>query len=979
MPSNTKNTSPYNCPGCDLSGKSFAGKDLTNANLKGAKLLGTIFKGVSSMKGADLTGAIMGSGTDFSGVDLTDTIFGTSPNFGSDPSSLTNFSDAIIPYAVLGESWNFINLSNANILNLPKEISSFEINQCIVNGLSFEEMTLKNAHFSSSQFQNANFSNGILNNIVFSGECDLSNANFTAAIIPSGVFDTSTLTKTDFASANLSNATFLNTMMNGTQFVKTDVTSCAFSQPPLFSRNPDNITSFNGSKINISTIKKQWSYLDLRGATIIGFKPSLDLTWLQATATLLSDLDFTGATLTNANFTGATLAGTIFEKCVLTNATFNGTQATKAIFTSAIFTGAFFEKSSKRASFNGCTFDNSLFNNTHCHEAEFVKCSFIEGKFHGAVLTNTSFENSILTQAQFGKEALLFKVSGAPNYEIFLTALNTKDTSEVKRIFNTNGYPINNIAIKIPSPSQKGMVWIVQEGTNGTKFMVRKDVISQQSVLSVFNNNAQAASMNGAYMPGVTLTSANLYGVIAHGAQVYGTSSNLNSTIFDAVDFTGANLGSANLKNASLYDVIFDNAILSNTHFQGTILEAGQEGRAVSMDSANLQGAQFQDAKLFGANLNNAAICLPTEADPTKTLGVWQYEVASNDPLYKTYIDELNTAVNSFIMNIKNLPDLEPGKVTASFVTAFNKASNGEETISSGAEISVVKNLLSWEIEDSTTTYILKKGFNMNTGEAAYKVVVTSNRMALPSTFLAESAGTSFFIPLSSSQYFSSSPPIAPELIDAFKKNGNVQLSTNAVMKSFQRPVAWDIVDSSKVYSIWEGFSLSLNRELVVRPAIPNLKSLFKKFNLTLFKTKIKSVKGGWTIDNDSEDAFNTALGYVTFTVDMESSGDSLIIFGNSFRIEQLGNNNQLTFHTIVSSPTLITVNNFDDNTIFPNGKKVSISSSDQLKEVWMRASVPPNPPDCVPGFSYCPSASSKGENSLIRKNKANSQTGKEC
>ena len=305
---------PYNCEGCDLSGTNLAGKDLRKANLKAPTLLGTIFKGVAGMDGADSTGATMGEGTDFSACDLTKVTFSTSPNFGSNPDKPTLLVGATIPYATLGDSWTCLDLTHAKILGLPDDLSRLNVSQCQLSGIDLTGKTMKNAHFDQTDLTGAVFSGGTLNEIEFNDQCDLTGAKFCGAKIPSGVFDTATLTRADFSGAvTLADSTFLNARMDGTIFDKNDLTTCEFSSPPSFSRDPKNLTSFRGGSLNFSTIQKDWSYLDLTDATLVGLDSSVDLTSLWALHADLTGFNLNGYTLNQCNLTGATLTKTKFR------------------------------------------------------------------------------------------------------------------------------------------------------------------------------------------------------------------------------------------------------------------------------------------------------------------------------------------------------------------------------------------------------------------------------------------------------------------------------------------------------------------------------------------------------------------------------------------------------------------------------------------------------------------------------------------
>lgn len=314
---------PYDCSGCDLTGRDLAGKDLTSAKFQGATLTGTIFRGAKSLAGANFTGAVLYR-TDFSGCDLSAAIFGPSPRFSLDPLHPTKFIGATIPFATLGKVWNNLDLTNADITGIPDDLSQLQASGAVLPGFRFAGRNLNNAHFIGSKLMGAHFCGAQLNNAVFTGLTDLTGAKFLRCPLSFAVFDTATLSRVDFTGAVMNGVSLLQTRMDGTIFDGVDVTSCSFSQPPRFSSDPSNLTSFRGATLNYSTILKTWTCLDLTGATLVGLDATVDLTFLQAQYTKLGALDLSSFELTSCDFTGATLSGTKFIGAKLGLACFDG-------------------------------------------------------------------------------------------------------------------------------------------------------------------------------------------------------------------------------------------------------------------------------------------------------------------------------------------------------------------------------------------------------------------------------------------------------------------------------------------------------------------------------------------------------------------------------------------------------------------------------------------------------------------------------
>jgi hypothetical protein len=111
-----------------------------------------------------------------------------------------------------------------------------------------------------------------------------------------------------------------------------------------------------------------------------------------------------------------------------------------------------------------------------------------------------------------------------------------------------------------------------------------------------------------------------------------------------------------------------------------------------------------------------------------------------------------------------------------------------------------------------------------------------------------------------------------------------------------------------------------------------------------------------WLLDNDSENPQNFSTGYMSFL--LRVNGSVLDVYGTAIRIVRLGDKNQQEFDTEPCNVTVLGVTNMSGATICPNGISLSVnqsSSGENWDDLWLRASLPPKPPYCVPnGNSYC-------------------------
>jgi uncharacterized protein YjbI with pentapeptide repeats len=621
---------------------------------------------------------------------------------------------------------------------------------------------------------------------------------------------------------------------------------------------------------------------------------------------------------------------------------FNGVSGSLATFNDARMNGASFQPGAAPVALHDAGFSNAIMTDANFHLADLTGAKLIEGLLHNATMTNMVLARADLTGAQMGTQALRFNVGDPAEYQVFLAALGDENGVKVAEIFNAHGVAVTSVTVAA-APGSERNVWIVTETNTQVEYTVRNPSLGGQNVLSVFDMNALHANLGDTYMPGAVLTGANMYGMIASGVHLYGAGTMLDDAILENVDFSRANLGTANFKHAALNDAILDDAVLTSAVFDGASLQRGQAGRGVSLQRANLQGAKFPGARLFGANLLDAAMCMPGSASATASNGVWLDEVLPGDSDYAAYVSELQAATALYLMDPWLERQLQPGPVSEAFRIAFQEAT--QQQLGTGAAVEIVQFDLTYQVIDGTTTYQMIQGIDPDTALASYQV--------LPGAEGVEP----FSIPLADSRYFISGQPVAPQLAADFMLRGGVTLSSGAIIGTFQRAAIWQISDTTS-YTLWDGFDLLSERTLFMRTALPLTTSLFQSFGMTLSRTTVTAMPdgGGWVMDNDSTNPFSTQLGYVAFRIVQQAAGDALEVYGATFRIERLTDGNQLQYYTINCDATQITADNFDANTVFPNGNREAAVTSGKLMEAWLRAPKPPKPPDCVPSpNSYCP------------------------
>ncbi|NIM48646.1 MAG: hypothetical protein GTO22_05210 [Gemmatimonadales bacterium] len=900
---------PFNWEGCDLSGKNLQGKDLTNANLKNTNLTGTIFKGVTSMEAADLSGATMGDGTDFSGCDLSNTIFGPNPNFGSNPDHPTKFLAATIPYQTLGTSWNYLDLTDATIPGLPQDLSRLEVRESCLTGIDLSGKTLKNAHFCHAILQNADFSDGILNHIVFGGQTDLTGATFRNARLPYSVFDKATLTRTDFTEAEMYHTSFLQTRMDGAKFDNTNVTTCSFSEPPRFSSDPSNLTSFKGATLNYSTIRKRWFCLDLTDATLVGLNPRVDLTYLDARYATISGMDLRNYTLNKSNFTGATLNGTQFNGAKMEYAQLRGVQGTQTSFHRATLLHANFSPDGhKRTSLRGAVFNEATLNHADFSEAdlspvdlrdETTASQFVSAKMsdmdlseadltgaqltggvllHNTNLSNSTLKNADLSGAHLGMLSELFRVAKASNdYPLLLRALQGSNAADVCSIFANYQHRIaaGKTTVKTTVAERS---WRVSDKSTQTTYMVLNWTASDGATFLIIAAPTHAATLTGAYMPHAKLTNANLYGVKASHLQLY-DNANLEGAILDEINLSEANLGSISLKGAMLYGATMSDACLINAQLSAAVFD----GR-VTLEYADLQGADFTDTQLNNVNLSNASVSIRLGAAEA---GVYLFGVGARERRHQDALDEMNAAASGQI-------DLTPDQPNdlQKYVRDLN---NGD-------------------------LHALRRVFERNGVTFSQDVTITTiDRDAVWQIGPAEGKGGQYTV-----------------------WKGHDDLGEYALFARPSLPILRRVFHDKRQIGLRRQATVSWDEKLP-----------------------------GWRIDNDSMNEDNPQLGYMTYVV-LQEQDASLSFYGTSLRIERLGDDDRKEIRIVTYDPTILcktggdkqqecnedgTGSFFGPDTICPNTHKFSTNRGNNRPWTHMlRAPQLPKPPECVPSpFKPCP------------------------
>jgi len=686
------------------------------------------------------------------------------------------------------------------------------------------------------------------------------------------------------------------------------------------------------------------------------------------------DTDFTGADLTDAVFTGSSVTGKMtISGANMTGAALNNPNGVVTIYPGFIvldsktnFTGAKLQY----IDFSGYLLSNMIFTGADMTGCNFHAATLINAELsyatldgatftgtvllNGANLSNSSMKGAKLINAQLGALSSLFSVaSGAPNYNTFLTGLQTDSASAIQQVFAASGYTLaGTVTITQSRFSQTN--WTVQAtAPTAQSYTVIQQTIGGTPTLVVYTPTTPAVLSN-AFMVNVNLTGANLIGINASGAAIYGVGGskpNLNSALLQDAQFSNANLSNADFSSANLGGVSFDYAILTNAVFQNAQLITSGSGTRATFIGANLQNTNFDGATLNNIAFTNAAVSIANPANPSLSAGVWLFTAPQESRTL--IVPELQAAASGqFTLTNQALQQLQtPGPVGPGIVKSFQ---NQGIKLTSDAVLSIMGDGIYWQLTDGDTQYAIFQSYDFKNYMPALGVAAGA----------AYTTTAQFFLPLSL-QADLKNGPVDAAVVAAFKTAGH-PISTASQITIAQHPTDWQIINGApgyNVYSLWLAVISNSGLTITVRPAIPNLIAAFNAASLALSTratVTTLSTKNGWNVSNDSEDPYNPVINYITFNMIQTSPSAAIDIYGAVMRIARLKGAGQLEYYNIAPGITTLAQSQLlAAGNVCPNGDFATTNQTNGLAyPQWLRARVTPRPPRCIPdpnGMFLCP------------------------
>ena len=489
--------------GSDFTDCDFSNKDLSGYIFKSCRLAGTNFSKCLFNSETDFTGATFGKSaidkvTNFSGCDLSSAKFSKPVQFGKGGTKkiTADLTNAKIPWSLLSNKFELVNISGATIQDLPADLSKLRVTNVKWNNADFTGKNIGNIHFTGCDLSGSKMSGCNLDHANFL-KSDLTSVKMDRCSLNNVIFDGSTLTNTDLSYAgSFTRCSFLNTLLKGTQFDGNNIKDSTFSVPNMMSEDAAYITSFRGATIAseflITNLRKNWQCIDFRNTKVDGWD------------TLKTDM--------------------------------YNIKAMNCFFNSSL--------SFRDAGLNGADFTNTIFNavdlmNTQLNNAKLIDAKTMRGN-------------------EMGKRGALFSVAegdaGLPaefNYAAFTENLKKSKTAEIIATFKRFGVVLGtNTVEQTTDPVSKNTAWKITVGDALLKniyLVVKSPLVSAGNTyeLLVYNNAPTSftnAHMIGAFMEGCDLANANMERTQLYGATI--TYANLSDA-----NLTGAQLGT----NAAIF------------------------------------------------------------------------------------------------------------------------------------------------------------------------------------------------------------------------------------------------------------------------------------------------------------------------------------------------------------------------------------------------------------------------------------------
>ena len=437
-------------------------------------------------------------------------------------------------------------------------------------------------------------------------------------------------TNSNFASANLTNASFIDATLSGANFTNANLNYVSFVDALLDDADFTNsiITNTNMGKVVVRGFTKEQLY------STASYK-NRDLTGIILANNNLKDWNFSGQNLTNAYFHLADLMGVDFTNSIITGAYIGHSDnfTKEQLYSTASY---------KNKDLTGVQFDDLKMNGWN-----FAGQNLTNASFSGTSLSNADFTDSIITGA-----SLYFATDRGFKKEQFYSTLSYKNKDLT--------------GVDLGDNDLAGWDFSGQNLTNVSFY-----------ASDLTDTNLTDSIITGAsfWRASATLTEHQFYSTLSYkNKSLVGL--NMKNNTLDGWDFSGQNLASTTFERANLVTANFSGANLTNVNFA-----------YADLSGANFAGAIFNNTTLTGVDITNTDF---RGANMESIIGTPSYK---NTIWSDGTIQNFTMKSSSDSFSISKYVPLSGGEsISAKITQDASISSRAQLTLETGAELEVTNN-----------------------------------------------------------------------------------------------------------------------------------------------------------------------------------------------------------------------------------------------------------------------------------------------
>lgn len=405
--------------------------------------------------------------------------------------------------------------------------------------------------FSLSSFADDSHDGDDVSNLDFSGTPH-ANSSWIGVTAVNTVFSNSRnptdYTNSNFASANLTNASFIDATLSGANFTNANLNYVSFVDALLDDADFTNsiITNTNMGKVVVRGFTKEQLY------STASYK-NRDLTGIILANNNLKDWNFSGQNLSGTRFNLADLTGVDFTNSIITSAYigYSDNFTKEQLYSTASY---------KNKDLTGVQFDDLKMNGWN-----FAGQNLTNASFSGTSLSNADFTDSIITGA-----SLYFATDRGFKKEQFYSTLSYKN-------MDLTGVDLGDNDLAGWNLSGQNLTGVSFYASDLTDTNLTDSIITGASF----------------WRASATLTEHQFYSTLSYkNKSLVGL--NMKNNTLDGWDFSGQNLTSTTFERAELATANFAGANLTNVSFA-----------YANLSGANFAGATFNNTTLTGVDITN--------------------------------------------------------------------------------------------------------------------------------------------------------------------------------------------------------------------------------------------------------------------------------------------------------------------------------------------------------------------------------------